>query len=464
MNTMKNKLAIPMLLLSVASVAAAQKQAPPEGGPARAFTIPAHETYSLTNGLKVTLVPYGNIPKVTVSIQVDAGSIDEGSSHIGVASMATNLMKEGTDKLTAGQVANEAGSMGGALSIYSDEDSTGAELDVLSMFGPQAVRLLSGVLEHPRLPESELGRLKNDRLRQIAVDNSRAQTVALTRFRKILYGDHPYSIVLPSEADVKKITIDDVKAYVSGNFTPERTHIYVAGLFDGPTVKRAIEENFKAWPKGSTPRASNPPATTAHRVLDVSDRPNAPQSTLIIGLPVIPANNPDALSLSVTNALLGGSFNSRITANIREAKGYTYSPYSQISDRYHDAYWAESADVTTKFTGASLKEILVEIQRLGSEPPSATELKGIQNYLSGVFILRNSTRGNLIGQLQFVDEQGLGEDYLTKYVARVNAVTPEEVKKLTAKYLKPEAMTVVVVGDKAQISEQLTAFAPVAKP
>jgi zinc protease len=104
------------------------------------------------------------------------------------------------------------------------------------------------------------------------------------------------------------------------------------------------------------------------------------------------------------------------------------------------------------------------IQRLGSEPPSATELKGIQNYLSGVFILRNSTRGNLIGQLQFVDEQGLGEDYLTKYVARVNAVTPEEVKKLTAKYLKPEAMTVVVVGDKAQISEQLTAFAPVAKP
>jgi zinc protease len=463
MNTIRNRLAIPLLLLSVAGVTAAQKQTPPEGGPARAFTIPAHETYSLTNGLKVTLVHYGNIPKVTVSVHVDAGSIDEGSSHIGVAGIAANLMNEGTEKLTAGQLADEAGSMGGALSISSDYDQTSVELDVLSEFGPRAVRLVSGVLEHPRLPESELDRLKNDRLRQIAVDNSRAQTIALTRFRKILYGDHPYSIVSPSEAEVKKITIDDVKAYVSGNFNPERTHIYVAGRFDGPVVKRAIEESFKAWPKGSTPRASNPPAITAHRLLDVSDRPNAPQSTLIVGLPVVPPDNPDALPLSLINALLGGSFNSRITANIREAKGYTYSPYSQISDRYHDSYWAERADVTTKFTGASLKEIFAEIQRLGSEPPSATELMGIQNYLSGIFILGNSTRDDLIRQLQYVDEQGLGEDYLTKFVARVNAVTPEDVKRLTAEYLKPEAMTVVVVGDKAQIDDQLTPFAPVPK-
>jgi predicted Zn-dependent peptidase len=463
MNTIKNTLAIPMLVLSLAAVAAAQKKAPPEGGPPRAFTVPAHETYTLANGLKVTLLPYGNIPKVNVSVQVAAGSIDEGSNHVGVAGIAADLMKEGTDRLTSAQVADEAGRMGDALSISSDYDKTSVELDVLSEFGPRAVRLIFSVLEHPRLPESELDRLKNDRLRQIAVGNSRAQTIALTRFRKILYGDHPYSIVLPSDGDIKKITIGDVKAYVSGNFTPERTHIYVAGRFDGPAVKRAIEESFKAWPKGTMHRASNAPATTAHRVLDVSDRPNAPQSTLIVGLPLIPPNNPDALPLEVTNALLGGFLNSRITANIREAKGYTYSPHSQIIDRFHDSYWAESADVTTKFTGASLEEIFKEIRRLGAEPPSATELKGVQNYLSGIFILHNSNLDDLVGQIEFVDEQGLGDDYLTKYVARVNAVTPEDVKRLTAEYLKPDSMTVVVVGDKAQISDQLTAFAPVAK-
>jgi predicted Zn-dependent peptidase len=278
------------------------------------------------------------------------------------------------------------------------------------------------------------------------------------RFRKILYGDHPYSVVLPSEADVKKITIQDVKGYVSSNFNPSRTHIYVAGRFDVPAVKKAVADSLGGWNKTGPARAENVPTPNPQRVLDVTDRSGAPQSTIIVGLPVAPANSPDAIPLQVTNALLGGSFNSRITANIREQKGYTYSPFGQISNRYRDSYWAENADVTTKFTGASLKEILAEVNRLASEPPDATELKGIQNSLSGLFILRNSSRGALISQLQNVDALGLGEDYLKTYVAKVNAVSPAEVQKMTSQYLKPQSMTIVVVGDKSKITEQLTPF------
>jgi predicted Zn-dependent peptidase len=117
-------------------------------------------------------------------------------------------------------------------------------------------------------------------------------------------------------------------------------------------------------------------------------------------VPVAPPNSPDAIPLAVTNALLGGSFSSRITANIREQKGYTYSPRSEVSRWYHDAYWAESADVTRQYTGASLKRIFAEIDRLRGEPPAAPELKGIQNHVSGVFVIQNSSRGALIGQLQ----------------------------------------------------------------
>jgi zinc protease len=175
---------------------------------------------------------------------------------------------------------------------------------------------------------------------------------------------------------------------------------------------------------------------------------------------VPPPNSPDAIPLGVTNALLGGSFNSRITANIREQKGYTYSPRSEISRRYHDAYWAQTADVTTQYTGASLKEIFGEIDRLKSEPPSAPELKGIQNYLSGLFVIQNSSREALIGQLQYVDLQGLGEDYLKTYVPKVNAVTPADVQTMTGKYIKPDEMTMVVVGDKSKITEQLAPFQP----
>jgi zinc protease len=204
----------------------------------------------------------------------------------------------------------------------------------------------------------------------------------------------------------------------------------------------------------------NVPVLKPQHVLDVTDRPGAPQSTLIVGLPVPPATSPDAVALGVTNALLGGSFNSRITANIREQKGYTYSPRSEISRRYHDGYWAESADVTTQYTGPSLKEIFGEVTRMQKEPVSEPELKGIQNYLSGIFVIQNSNRSALIGQLENVDFQGLGENYLKTYVAKVNAVTPAVVQKMTQDYIKPEEMTIVVVGDKAKIADQLTPFQP----
>ncbi len=461
MNTKMKKfglLAIAGIMMGVAPTVA-QKQAPPEGGPPKAFTVPANETYTLPNGLRVTLVPYGIIPKAAISLSVDAGEINEGSTRVGVAGLTTDLMKEGTEKQSAQQVAEAAARMGSTLDVRAGKDQTKLAIDVLQEFAPDAVKLLAEVAQHPRLPQSELDRLKNDALRQIALQNSQPQTIALVRFRKILYGDHPYATVVPTESDIKKLTIQDVRDFYAGNFGAQRAHLYVAGIFDAAAVKKAIAESFGSWSKGPA-RLENVPVLKPQHVLDVTDRPGAPQSTLIVGLPVPPATSPDAVPLGVTNALLGGSFNSRITANIREQKGYTYSPRSEISRRYHDGYWAETADVTTQYTGPSLKEIFGEITRMQKEPVSDAELKGIQNYLSGLFVIQNSSRSALIGQLENVDFQGLGENYLKTYVFRVNAVTPAVVQKMTRDYIKPEEMTIVVVGDKSKISDQLTAFQP----
>jgi zinc protease len=461
MKTITQKLSL-LVVASAAfaiSPAFAQKQAPPEGGPPKAFTVPANETYTLPNGLKVTLVPYGIIPKAALSLAVYAGEINEGSARVGVAGLTADLMKEGTDKYTSQQVAEAAARMGSTLEIGASSDQTKLSMDVLEEFTPDAVKLLADAVEHPRLPESEIARLKNDSLRQIALANSQAQTQALERFRKILYGDHPYATVLPTEAEIQKLTIQDVKDFYKGNFGAQRAHLYVAGKFDTAAVKKAIDESFGSWEKGPA-RMENVPVLKPQRVLDVTDRPGAPQSTLIVGLPVPPATSPDTVPLVVTNAILGGSFNSRITANIREAKGYTYSPHSELSRRYHDGYWAETADVTTQYTGASLKEILAEVSRMQKDPVTPAELKGVQNYLSGVFVIQNSSRGALIGQLQFVDFQGLGENYLKTYVAKVNAVTLADVQKMTQDYIKPDEMTIVVVGDKSKITDQLAAFLP----
>ena len=348
--------------------------------------------------------------------------------------------------------------MGSTLSVGTGLDETSFDMDVLSEFGPDAVKLLADVLQHPLMPETELARLKSNMLRQIAVAKSQPGQIALARFRKLMYGEHPYGTVLPTEEDIHKMTIADAKKFFADNYGAARAHLYVAGKFDGPAVKKAIETSFGSWAKGPAP-VENVPKPKTQRLLDVTDRPGAPQATVYVGLPVPAATSPDNIPLGVTNTLLGGSFGSRITSNIREKLGCTYSPSSQISRRYHDAYWVETADITTDCTGKSLGEIFGEIQRLQKETPPEAELKGIQSYISGLFVIQNSSRGALIGQLRYVDLQGLGEGYLKTYVQKVNAVTPADVQKMTVEYLKPEQMTIVVVGDKAKITEQLAPFA-----
>lgn len=439
----------------------AQKQAPPAGGPPKAFTVPAHETYTLPNGMQVTLAPYGNLPKVTFSLAVRTGNLNEPADMPGLADAAGKLMEEGTTSRSAKQVAEEAANMGGAVNINAGPDESGISIDVLSEYGPKAAALIADVAQHPLFPESELPRLKNDALRQLAIAKSVPQNMALERFRKIMYGDHPYGTVFTTQESIQKTSVEAIKKYYTENFGAARAHLYVAGRFDAAAMKKAIADSFGDWTKGPA-AVTNVPKVKPEHVLDVTDRPGAAQSTLYVGLPVADATSPDNISLTVTNALLGGSFGSRITSNIREQKGYTYSPSSQISRRYHDAYWVEAADVTTQFTGPSLKEIFGEIERLQKEPPGEAELKGIETYLSGIFVIQNSSRTALIGQLRYVDLQGLGDDYLKTFVQKVNAVTPAEVQRITREYIKPGEMTIVVVGDKAKISDQLKPFEPAA--
>jgi predicted Zn-dependent peptidase len=248
-----------------------------------------------------------------------------------------------------------------------------------------------------------------------------------------------------------------VQKFYKDNFGAARTHVYVAGKFDAAAMKKAITDAFSGWTKGPDPLINIPKPVTK-RAFDLIDRPNATQSTVYVGLPTINPSNPDFIPLSVTNTLLGGSFGSRITSNIREQKGYTYSPFSQLSSRYRDGFWAEIADVTTAVTGPSLKEIFFEIERLQKEAPPADELKGIQDYIAGVFILQNSTRQGIIGQIAYADLHDLGDNYFETYVQKVYTITPQLVQQTAQKYLSVDKMTIVVVGDKAKIADQLAPY------
>jgi zinc protease len=283
------------------------------------------------------------------------------------------------------------------------------------------------------------------------------QQVALQKFRSVLYGDHPTGRVFPTEDMIKGFTLEQVRQFYASTYGAGRSRLYVVGRFDAGAVEASIRKAFATWAKGT---AANPPAASpkSSRALYLIDRPGAPQSTIVLGVPAIDPSKEDFVALTVMDALLGGAFASRITKNIREDKGYTYSPYSELSTRYRDTYWAENADVTTAQTGASLKEIFAEIDRLQSAPPSPEELSGIQNYLAGTYVLQNSSRGGITAQLQYIDLHGLPATYANTYVKQVMAVTPQKVMEVAKKYLSDEQATIVVVGDAKAIEEQLKPF------
>ena len=312
-------------------------------------------------------------------------------------------------------------------------------------------------LQNPAFPESVLDRIKNDFKRQMNLARQQPGTQAQTKFRAALYPNHPYGRDLPTDAMIDGFTLEQVRNFYDTQFGADRTDVYVAGVFDAGAMKEAITSTLSNWEKGPEPQIPvAKPVTKADMI--VIDRPGAPQSTIVFGLPVIDPSNPDYLPLRITNSLLGGSFGSRITRNIREDKGYTYSPYSTLAARYRVGDWAQVADVTTEHTGNSLREIVNEINRLSKEPPTAAELEGIKNYEAGLFVLRNSSPGGIISQLNFIDLHGLPESFLTNQVQNIHAVTPQQVQQMTQKYIQPKNMTLVVVGDRKKIDPQLKTF------
>jgi zinc protease len=453
----KPLLRIAILCALPAALSAAAKETPPPGTAPKPFHLPPTEDFVLPNGMKATLVPYGSIPKVAIRIYVEAGAVSEPAGQVWISKLNAALMKEGTASRSAAQLAREAAGMGGQIDVSADSEFTTAGGVVLSEFGPRFVALLADVLQHPALPSSELPRLKANLARDLAVDQSQPDNLARERFLETLFPNHPYGRVYPKEAMLQGYTLDQVRAFYTANFAASRTHLYIAGKLD-PGLKKAVQDSFSNWKAGSA-SPSLPASPVKARSFQVIDRPGAAQSTLYLGLPVPDPTTADYIVLDVMNSLLGGSFASRITSNIREQKGYTYSPFSQIGTRKHLAFWLEVADVTTAVTGPSLKEIFYEIDRLRKDPPSAEELKGIQNYLAGLFVLRNTVSADgVIGQLHFVDSQGLDRSYLSTYVQKVVAVTPQQIQRVTESYIVPSKMTIVVVGDKAKIAEQVKPY------
>jgi zinc protease len=432
-------------------------EAPPPAAPARNFSIPEVRRFTLPNGLQVRLVPYGTVPKVDVALYVQTGRGDEAANEIWLSNLTGEMIQQGTATRSAEEIARAAAAMGGSVDVNVGTNQTSITGSVLSESGPGIVALIADVVRQPAFPATELARLETDLARELSIARSQQQQLAQEKFNKVLFAGSAYGNGLPTAEMLQGYTLDQVKAFHDRNFAAARSRLYVAGRFDAAAMEAAIRKELGDWKRG-TPATTPDIKPVSNRGLYLIDRPGAVQSTVYVGLPTIGPEADDFFPLLVMNALLGGSFNSRITSNIREQKGYTYSPTSVLTQRLRGTSWAEIADVTTNVTGPSIKEIVGEIDRLRAAPPTAEELRGIQNYIAGFFVLRNSNRAGIIGQLAFIDLYGLPENYLQTYVQRVYAVTPDVVQQIAQRTIDPSKLTIVVAGDKNQIAEQLKPF------
>lgn len=427
----------------------ASREAPPPPGTPKPFELPEKDTLTLANGLRLTFLEYGSVPMVTLQAVIRTGAIDDGGKTW-IDDLVADMLKEGTSRRSAEAIAREAADMGGSVSTGSGAEQSVAGITVLSENAVEAAGLLADVLRNPAFPASELPRLVANYERNLSVARREPGSLAAEAMARMVYGDHPFGRSFPEDGQLTSYTIEDLRSFYESQYGAARTHVFVAGRFDRPALQAALTEALADWRTGPAP-TNLPPSVSEARQLELVARQAAPQSSLRMAVRGPSPGHPDWIAANVMNSLLGGSFASRITTNIREDKGYTYSPNSSFQAFRESGLWLMSADVTTEHTADSLREIYSEIDRLQREAPSAEELDAIKNYRAGIFVVQNSSPDGVLRQLAFMDLHGLPDSYLADLVRDTYAVTPEQVSAMAARWLVPERMSVVVVGDLEQV-------------
>lgn len=450
------RIVLPAMLAVLTWQPAIAAETPPPPGQPRDFTLPGSETLELDNGLRITFIDYGIVPKVTVLAVVRSGNIDDGKSTW-LADLTTEMLKEGAGGLGSEDIARRSAEMGGELFVGAGGEQISVGVSVLSEYASDAAALVAKVLREPALPADQLPRIVANLQRSVAVAASDPGNMAAQALYEMLYPGHPFAQLLPTQEQLASYTLEDVRRFYRDNFGARRTHVYVAGRYDRAALEAALKQAFADWPAGAAATENPPQAGTALQVRLI-DRPGAPQSVIRLAVAAPDPTQPDYLAFTVMNSLLGGPFISRIMANLREDKGYAYSPGTSLNVNRRAGLWTFDGEITTADTAAALAEVYGEVERMKSAAPPASELSAIKNYRTGLFVIGNSSANGVLGQLAFADLHGLPDAYLTTWVARVNALTPEQVRDAAAHWLDLSQATLVIVGDLSAIETAVRAL------
>ena len=431
----------------------------PPLAPERPVLWPKRVKTRLANGLDVILAESHAIPKFHGELFLRSGDAAVAHRAPGLAEMTATVLRTGTLSRTSRQIEEDLRSLGADLSASAGSDNSSISFAGLAELAEPLLRLVHELATQAAFPDPEFERERRQKLEEVKLERTEPSFLAAERLRKVLFGRHPYAQVSPTEEQVAAYQREDLIAVYREFYTPENALLLLVGDFEPSAMRRTIENVFGAWSgkPPQTPAAGSPPALRGRQVYLVHV-PGAVQTQILAGTRAITRKHPDWVKLALTNSLYGGAFNSRLVMNIREDKGYTYSPRSGVIPLREYGYFSTSAAVRNDVVAASLTEIFYELDKLRSLPVPEPELTDARNYLSGVFSMGLATQEGLLSQLAVVSLNELPDDYLETFRDRVRALTSDDLLATARRYLDSPNMQIVVVGDRAQIESQAALF------
>ena len=394
------------------------------------------------------------VPLVELRLRVPLQS--PRSAHPAQAELLADSLFAGTHQYSRDEIASRVQGVGGSLSASVDADRLVLSGSGLASGLPVLLETVADVLTGATYPRAEVARNRGRLVERLTMARSQAGVIAHEAMARRLWGDHPYVHDMPEADAVAATTAAQVRQLherrvhatgatlvIVGDVSPARTLDRVEAALAGWTATEDAGRALAALP------------SLRPGPLVVVDRPGSVQSSLRLAGLAVPRNHPDAPALSLANLVFGGYFSSRWVENIREDKGYTYSPRSSIEHRQLGSTFRAAADVATDVTAAAVLETAYELGRMASTPVRDAEVDAARQYAIGSLSLSIATQAGLASTLASLAGAGLGLDWLAAQPARMAAVTTDEVSAAGATYLAPSRLVTVIVGDANTIRDPL---------
>lgn len=451
-------------IAAVAPITAQQRpdrSKPPATGAAPELRLPPIQKFTLGNGLRVWVLEQHEVPLVQANLVVLSGASADVPGQFGTASMTAAMLDEGAAGKAALALADEIEFLGATLSTSASFDASAVRLSTPATKLADAMTLMAQVALTPDFPQTELDRLRTERLTSLLQARDDASALVGLAFPRLLYGpEHRYGTgAAGTETSLKALGIGELRAFHRAHYRPDNAVLIVVGDITPTALRPLVEQRFGSWkadgPMGAALPVRNSPQPGKRQIFLV-DKPGAAQSQIRIGLVGVPRSTPDYIALDVLNTMLGGSFTSRLNQNLRETHGYTYGAFSMFDMRKSAGPFFAMAGVQTDKTADALKEFFVEFTNI-LKPIPADELERFKNYAALGYAGEFETSSQLAGKLEELAVHGLPEDFFSSYVGAVQKVTPADIQRVAKQYLLLDKLAVVVVGDRASIEAPIRA-------